>query len=88
VAKEVSLPFEDEPHFPFEPDVKGAERSILPGNGVGGRFPANPATARPELLYLHLPWSHGQNDLVQKGFVDAMAFIDHCLKARTNVLIQ
>jgi tyrosine-protein phosphatase len=40
------------------------------------------------VVYLHLPWSHGQTDLVKRGFTDAMKFVDEALARNTGVLIQ
>lgn len=45
-------------------------------------------TGRPALTYLHLPWSHGQADLVKVGFLQAMEFIDSSVARGTGVLIQ
>jgi hypothetical protein len=38
--------------------------------------------------YLKLQWSHGQQDLVDDGFHDAMAFTDAALQRSEGVLIQ
>lgn len=51
-------------------------------------FPAHPASGRPGLYYLRLPWSHGQLDLVQEGFPAAMAFVDKAIARGDGVLIQ
>ena len=79
VAKEVSLPFDRE-----------APQRISGGDGEPQtkHFVQDDATGRPALTYLHLPWSHGQSDLVKHGFVDGMAFIDKYLAQNIGVLIQ
>jgi tyrosine-protein phosphatase len=38
--------------------------------------------------YLKLAWSHGQSDLVNVGFVEAMRFVDDALARNEGVLIQ
>jgi tyrosine-protein phosphatase len=38
--------------------------------------------------YLKLEWSHGEIDLVRKGFPAAMAFVDAALEREEGVLIQ
>lgn len=83
VAKEVMLPFEDEANI-----AKAWDGEPTEDVSCGRLYPANDSTGRPDLLYLHLQWSHGQNDLVQKGFVHGMAFIDKCLAKNIGVLIQ
>jgi len=81
VAKEVILSFEEEPN---DPKLWQGDSDMSRGR----LYPANERTGRPELVYLHLPWSHGQNDLVNTGFVQAMAFIDRCRASNLGVLIQ
>jgi hypothetical protein len=83
VAKEVVLSFEEEPNLPkIWQDDGGDDLSR------GKLYPANEQTGRPKLVYLHLPWSHGQSDLVNTGFIQAMAFIDRCRASKLGVLIQ
>lgn len=53
----------------------------------GAYYPAD-GTGRPALHYLKLLWSHGQSDLVQRGFPEAMAFVDQSLARGEGVLIQ
>ena len=92
VAKEVVLPFEEsDAHTPMQWRA-GVSVATGPAStarvGLGNQFAPNPETGRPELVYLHLPWSHGQNDLVHKGFVEGLEFIDRTLDAHMGVLIQ
>ncbi|KAB5594324.1 hypothetical protein CTheo_2254 [Ceratobasidium theobromae] len=50
--------------------------------------PFTPPTGGPALLYIHLPWSHGQSDLVKVGFPTAMSFVDHAQRKGQGVLIH
>ncbi|KAG9100474.1 hypothetical protein FS749_015230 [Ceratobasidium sp. UAMH 11750] len=50
--------------------------------------PFVPPTGGPALLYIHLPWSHGQSDLVKSGFPAAMSFVDHAQRKGQGVLIH
>ncbi|CAE6335517.1 unnamed protein product [Rhizoctonia solani] len=50
--------------------------------------PYIPPTGDPALLYIHLPWSHGQSDLVKSGFPSAMSFVDHAQRKGQGVLIH
>ncbi|CAE6453972.1 unnamed protein product [Rhizoctonia solani] len=50
--------------------------------------PFVPPTGGPALLYIHLPWSHGQSDLVRSGFPTAMSFVDHARRKGQGVLIH
>ncbi|KAG8767423.1 hypothetical protein FRC12_006262 [Ceratobasidium sp. 428] len=50
--------------------------------------PYMPPTGGPALLYIHLPWSHGQSDLVKSGFPTAMSFVDHAQRKGQGVLIH
>ncbi|KAG8744684.1 hypothetical protein FRC10_009598 [Ceratobasidium sp. 414] len=50
--------------------------------------PFVPPTGGPALLYVHLPWSHGQSDLVKSGFPAAMSFVDHAQRKGQGVLIH
>jgi len=87
VAKEVTSPFDllmsaEAPHMPSTEDPQGN-----PPLGRGTYHPAD-GTGRPALHYLKLQWSHGQVDLVQRGFPEAMAFVDQSLARGEGVLIQ
>ncbi|KAF8317343.1 phosphatases II, partial [Clavulina sp. PMI_390] len=85
VAKEVILSFEEEPN---SPQHWSDDASIKDDISRGRHYAANDDTGRPDLLYLHLPWSHGQNDLVNVGFLQAMSFIDRCIASKIGVLIH
>ncbi|KAG9127364.1 hypothetical protein FRC07_014528 [Ceratobasidium sp. 392] len=50
--------------------------------------PFVPPTGGPALLYIHLPWSHGQSDLVKSGFPTAMSFVDLAQRKGQGVLIH
>lgn len=85
VAKEVSSPFDS---------LTSPEVSQTPFTGPsntpqsqGAYYPAD-GTGRPALHYLKLEWSHAQSDLVQRGFPEAMAFVDQSLSRGEGVLIQ
>lgn len=87
VAKEVSSPFDsltsaEVSQIPFTEDSP----SNNPCN-QGTYYPAD-GTGRPALHYLKLEWSHAQSDLVQRGFPEAMAFVDQSLARGEGVLIQ
>jgi hypothetical protein len=79
VAKEVILSFDRE----TPESTSGGD-----GEPLTMHFGEDYASGRPALSYLHLPWSHGQSDLVKQGFVDGMAFIDKYLAKNIGVLIQ
>ncbi|KAF9015341.1 hypothetical protein BDQ17DRAFT_1395650 [Cyathus striatus] len=51
-------------------------------------YPPHPASGRPAMHYLKLQWSHGQQDLVQSGFQEGMAFTDAALDRGEGVLIH
>ncbi|KAG6813085.1 hypothetical protein H0H92_014144 [Tricholoma furcatifolium] len=50
--------------------------------------PPNLITGRPGMHYLKLQWSHGQQDLVNVGFQDAMSFTDTALARGEGVLVH
>jgi len=86
VAKEVNSPFDlltsaGAPQMPSEAPSSGASLN------QGTFYPAD-STGRPALHYLKLQWSHGQSDLVQRGFPEAMAFVDQSLARGEGVLIH
>jgi tyrosine-protein phosphatase len=87
VAKEVVFPFDsltpaDTPQMQPTNELPGGavvnQATYYPADGMG----------RPGLHYLKLQWSHGQSDLVQRGFPEAMAFVDQSLARGEGVLIQ
>jgi tyrosine-protein phosphatase len=82
VAKEVSSPFDS----PTSPEVSQILSTEAP-QFQGAYYPAD-GTGRPSLHYLKLEWSHAQSDLVQRGFPEAMAFVDQSLARGEGVLIQ
>lgn len=87
VAKEVSPPF-DSPTSAEVSQIPSTE--ISPSNtphSQGAYYPAD-GNGRPALHYLRLEWSHAQSDLVQRGFPEAMAFVDQSLARGEGVLIQ
>jgi len=88
VAKEVTSPFDllmsaEAPHVPSTEEPPCSNTPLRRGN----YYPAD-GTGRPALHYLKLQWSHGQSDLVQRGFPEAMAFVDQSLARGEGVLIQ
>ena len=84
VAKEVVSPFDS--LIPAD----SPRTNELPGGAVVNQATYYPADGlgRPGLHYLKLQWSHGQSDLVQRGFPEAMAFVDQSLARGEGVLIQ
>ncbi|KAH9025063.1 hypothetical protein EDB84DRAFT_1505563 [Lactarius hengduanensis] len=78
VAKEVFSAFDS-----LTPEVQRTNE--LPGGAT--YYPAD-GTGRPGLHYLKLQWSHGQSDLVKRGFPEAMAFVDQSLARGEGVLIH
>jgi tyrosine-protein phosphatase MSG5 len=87
VAKEVSSPFDSPTSAGVSqiPSTKGSPSNIPQSQGA--YYPAD-GTGRPALHYLKLEWSHAQSDLVQRGFPEAMAFVDQSLSRGEGVLIQ
>lgn len=64
---------------------------LMPAKPAANLLPADALTGRPELYYLHLPWSHGQSDLVgngSSGFAQAMQFCDEAVQRGKGVLVQ
>jgi tyrosine-protein phosphatase len=87
VAKEVNSPLD----LANPADVPRIQLTKEPPGGVlldqSAFYPAD-CTGRPALHYLKLQWSHGQSDLVQRGFPEAMTFVDQALARGEGVLIQ
>ena len=50
--------------------------------------PAHLPSGSPAMHYLKLHWSHGQSDLVTKGFPAAFAYVDQATERGDGVLIQ
>ena len=87
VAKEVSSPF-DSPTSAKGSQVPSTEGSTSDTPQCQGTYYPADGTGRPALHYLKLEWSHAQSDLVQRGFPEAMAFVDQSLARGEGVLIQ
>lgn len=51
-------------------------------------YPPHIPSGRPPMNYLKLHWSHGQQNLVDDGFKQAMAFTDAAMQRGDGVLIQ
>ncbi|KAI0778116.1 hypothetical protein BD413DRAFT_466120 [Trametes elegans] len=91
VAKEVQTDFDQtgaQSLRPFmsTPDLNGSNPQ---SNGRDSTYyPAHLPSGRPAMHYLKLHWSHGQADLVQKGFPDAFSFIDNALERGDGVLVH
>jgi len=51
-------------------------------------YPPHVPSGRPGMHCLKLDWSHGQQDLVNHGFRDGMAFVDAALDRGEGCLIQ
>jgi tyrosine-protein phosphatase len=92
VAKEVTSPFDSaaaQPLRPFASAPNLYKKALEPHRQTNSTFyPAHLASGRPGMHYLKLEWSHGEADLVQKGFPAAMAFVDAALEREEGVLIQ
>jgi tyrosine-protein phosphatase MSG5 len=90
VAKEVVSPLDIA--IPAEvPRTRSTEEGEeSPGGALHnkGAYYSADSTGRPGLHYLKLEWSHGQSDLVHRGFPEAMAFVDEALDRGEGVLIQ
>ena len=87
VAKEVSPPFNSPTSAEVSQIPSTEESPSNPSHGQGVYYPPD-GTGRPALHYLKLEWSHAQSDLVQRGFPEAMAFVDQSLARGEGVLIQ
>lgn len=85
VAKEVSSPFDPVPSsqplrpFASTPNLKASDSTY---------HPPHPSSGRPAMRYLKLQWSHGQHDLVDNGFPEAMKFTDAALTRHEGVLVH
>jgi tyrosine-protein phosphatase len=87
VAKEVSSPFDSSTSAAVSQIPSTEESQSNNPQSQGAYYPAD-GTGRPALHYLKLEWSHAQSDLVQRGFPEAMAFVDQSLARGEGVLIQ
>ncbi|KAI0001981.1 hypothetical protein BJV77DRAFT_970572 [Russula vinacea] len=87
VAKEVSSPFDSSTSTGVTQIPSTEEPLRNAPLSQGAYYPADGA-GRPALHYLKLEWSHAQSDLVQRGFPEAMAFVDQSLARGEGVLIH
>jgi len=87
VAKEVSSPFDSSTSAGVSQIPSTEESPSNTPQNQGAYYPAD-GTGRPAFHYLKLEWSHAQSDLVQRGFPEAMAFVDQSLARGEGVLIQ
>jgi tyrosine-protein phosphatase len=88
VAQEVVSPFDSASATPLRPFASTPNLNTVSKGTKSTYYPAHLATGRPGMHYLGLQWSHGQSDLVQKGFPAAMNFVDEALDRGEGVLIQ
>ena len=87
VAKEVNPPFDLSTSAAEVSQIPSPDEPLSRPLSQGAYYPAD-GTGRPGLHYLKLQWSHAQSDLVQRGFPEAMAFVDQSLARGEGVLIQ
>jgi tyrosine-protein phosphatase len=88
VAREVVSPFDSVTSRPLRPisstpNLKDRQKAVQ-----DTYYPAHKLSGRPGMHYLKLQWSHGQSDLVPRGFTDAMRFVDQALNRGEGILIQ
>lgn len=89
VAKEVNSPYESMGSLQTLRSFTSAPELKEKAKDSESLFIAtNPHNGLPSMNYLKLNWSHGQSDLVQNGFNEAMAFVDAAQERREGVLIQ
>jgi tyrosine-protein phosphatase MSG5 len=91
VAKEVANPLDnDQPHLRTVASTPNFNSTSFSRNQIEDTtyVPPIPLSGRPAMHYLKMQWSHGQHDLVQSGFPDAMAFTDAALSRQEGVLVQ
>lgn len=91
VAKEVSSPFDSlqQSSHALRPAMSTPDfrtRPLAPEDPTF--YPGHPSSGRPAMHYLKLQWSHGQQNLVDDGFKDGMAFADAALQRGDGCLIQ
>ncbi|KAI0036693.1 hypothetical protein K488DRAFT_40709 [Vararia minispora EC-137] len=87
VAREVVTPFDSATSRPLRP-ISSTPNLKEPKQGTNTYYPPHKLSGRPGMHYLKLQWSHGQSDLVQKGFADAMTFVDQALERGEGILIH
>ncbi|KAJ7130075.1 hypothetical protein C8R43DRAFT_930942 [Mycena crocata] len=88
VAKEVVSPFDAAPSQALRAFSSTPNLNNVPKDADTTYYPSNLASGRPGMHYLKLQWSHGQQDLVEHGFAEAMAFTDAALERGDGVLIH
>ncbi|GJJ08736.1 hypothetical protein Clacol_002955 [Clathrus columnatus] len=89
VAKEVALPYVSLAESNLRSTVSTPNLSNKFGIKADPTYiPSHVPSGRPAMHYLRLPWSHGQADLVHKGFIEGMAFVDASLSRGDGVLIH
>ena len=86
VAKEVSSPF-DAANKPLR-TVSSTPNFRNSYDQDPTYYPPHIASGRPAMHYLKLQWSHGQQDLVEHGFQEAIQFTDAALQRSEAILIQ
>jgi len=88
VAKEVSSPFDSFPASQALRSTISTPNFRSRGESDSTYYPPHVPSGRPGMHYLKLDWSHGQQDLVNRGFKDGMAFVDAALERGEGCLIQ
>jgi tyrosine-protein phosphatase len=89
VAKEVTTPFDALlSSQPLRSVALAPDQAEQCREGDATFYPAHGPSGRPAMHYLKLPWSHGQPDLVNVGFLKAMEYIDAAVGRGDGVLIQ
>ncbi|KAJ7139839.1 hypothetical protein C8R44DRAFT_867940 [Mycena epipterygia] len=87
VAKEVVSPFDTAPSQALRAFSSTPNLNNMPKDPDPTYYPSN-GSGRPGMYYLKLQWSHGQQDLVEHGFREAMAFTDAAMERGDGVLIH
>ncbi|CAK5264763.1 unnamed protein product [Mycena citricolor] len=88
VAKEVLTSFDSPQSQALRAFASTPNLSKVPKGSDPTFFPAHLSSGRPAMHYLKLQWSHGQQDLVEHGFPEAMYFVDAALDRGEGVLIH
>ncbi|KAJ7666402.1 hypothetical protein B0H17DRAFT_1162522 [Mycena rosella] len=88
VAKEVVSPFDGVSSQARRAFSSTPNLNNMPRDPDSTYYPSNLASGRPGMHYLKLQWSHGQQDLVERGFQEAMTFTDAALERGDGVLIH
>ncbi len=90
VAKEVASPFDtlQQANSALRPAASTPDFRTRISTADPTFYPAHPASGRPAMHYLKLQWSHGQQNLVDDGFKEGMAFADAALQRGDGCLVQ